>query len=121
MLSKPEVQFDDDVVLGAFRLLYDQWGTQEQHRYIDQIVGDLLREDRRGQLRETLRVYLEYGGAQRPTSERLGIHRNTLTYRMRQIREMLSLDPDDPTGGSGRSVAVPKAGAQTSAASRMPA
>jgi DNA-binding PucR family transcriptional regulator len=92
------VQFDDDVVLGAFRLLYDQWGTQQQHHYIDQIVGDLLREDRRGQLRETLRVYLEYGGAQRPTSEKLGIHRNTLTYRMRQIREMLSLDPDDPTG-----------------------
>jgi hypothetical protein len=106
MLSKPEVQFDDDVVLGAFRLLYDQWGTQQQHRYIDHIVGDLLREDRRGQLRETLRVYLEYGGAQRPTSEKLGIHRNTLTYRMRQIREMLSLDPDDPTGRLGLHLAL---------------
>lgn len=106
MLGKPEVQFDDDVVLGAFRLLYDQWGSTEQHRYIEHVVGELLREDRRGQLRETLRVYLEYGGAQRPTSERLGIHRNTLTYRMRQIREMLSLDPDDPTGRLGLHLAL---------------
>ena len=106
LLSRAEVQFDDDVVLGAFRLLYDQWGTPEQLRYVDQVVGDLLREDRRGQLRETLRVYLEYGGAQRPTSEKLGIHRNTLTYRMRQIREMLSLDPDDPTGRLGLHLAL---------------
>ena len=106
LLTKPEVQFDDEVALGAFRLLYDQWGTPEQVRYVDQVVGDLLREDRRGQLRETLRVYLEYGGAQRPTSEKLGIHRNTLTYRMRQIREMLALDPDDPTGRLGLHLAL---------------
>ena len=106
LLRRAEVQFDDDVVLGAFRLLYDQWGTPEQLRYVDQVVGDLLREDRRGQLRETLRVYLEYGGAQRPTSEKLGIHRNTLTYRMRQIREMLSLDPDDPPGRLGLHLAL---------------
>lgn len=106
MLSASEIQFDDDVRLGAFRLLYDQWGTPEQTRYIELVVGALLREDRRGQLRETLRVYLEYGGAQRPTSERLGIHRNTLTYRMRQIREMLTLDPDDPSGRLGLHLAL---------------
>jgi sugar diacid utilization regulator len=106
MVALNDVQFDDDVQLGAFRLLYDQWGTPEQHRYIEHVVGDLLREDRRGQLRETLLVYLQYGGAQRPTSERLGIHRNTLTYRMRQIREFLSLDPDDPTGRLGLHLAL---------------
>jgi hypothetical protein len=106
LLSRNEVQFDDDVQLGAFRLLYDQWGSPEQHRYIEHVVGDLLREDRRGQLRETLLVYLQHGGAQRPTSERLGIHRNTLTYRMRQIREFLSLDPDDPTGRLGLHLAL---------------
>ncbi len=106
MIEANEVHFDDDVQLGAFRLLYDQWGTPEQRRYIEHVVGDLLREDRRGQLRETLLVYLQHGGAQRATSERLGIHRNTLTYRMRQIREFLSLDPDDPTGRLGIHLAL---------------
>jgi DNA-binding PucR family transcriptional regulator len=94
------------VHLGAFRLLYDRWGTPELQRYVESLVGELLREDRRGLLRETLRTYLEYGGAQRPTSERLGIHRNTLTYRMRQIRTVLDIDPDDPRGRLGLHMAL---------------
>ncbi|MBA3275650.1 MAG: helix-turn-helix domain-containing protein [Chloroflexia bacterium] len=106
LLLRNEIQFDDNVHLGAFRLLYDRWGAPELHRYVDSLVGQLLREDRRGLLRETLRVYLEYGGAQRPTSERLGIHRNTLTYRMRQIRAVLDLDPDDPGGRLGLHLAL---------------
>ncbi len=106
LLLRNEVQFDDNVQLGAFRLLYDRWGAPDLHRYVDSLVGQLLREDRRGLLRETLRVYLEYGGAQRPTSERLGIHRNTLTYRMRQIRSVLDLDPDDPRGRLGLHLAL---------------
>ncbi len=106
LLLRNEVQFDDNIHLGAFRLLYDRWGAPDLHRYVDSLVGQLLREDRRGLLRETLRVYLEYGGAQRPTSERLGIHRNTLTYRMRQIRSVLDLDPDDPKGRLGLHLAL---------------
>lgn len=101
-----EVHFDDRVTLGAFRLLYDRWGTTDLQRYIDSLIGQLLREDRRGLLRETLRVYLEHGGAQRPTAERLGIHRNTLTYRLRQIRSVLDLDPDDPGSRLGLHIAL---------------
>jgi hypothetical protein len=101
-----EVHFDDRVTLGAFRLLYDRWGTNDLQRYVDSLIGQLLREDRRGLLRETLRVYLEHGGAQRPTAERLGIHRNTLTYRLRQIRAVLDLDPDDPGSRLGLHIAL---------------
>lgn len=101
-----EVHFDDRVTLGAFRLLYDRWGTVDLQRYVDSLIGHLLREDRRGLLRETLRVYLEHGGAQRPTAERLGIHRNTLTYRLRQIRAVLDLDPDDPGSRLGLHIAL---------------
>lgn len=101
-----EVHFNDRVTLGAFRLLYDRWGTVDLQLYIDNLVGRLLREDRRGLLRETLRVYLEHGGAQRPTAERLGIHRNTLTYRLRQIRSVLELDPDDPGSRLGLHIAL---------------
>ncbi len=106
LLSRHEILFDDNVHLGAFRLLYDRWGSPELHRYVESLVGGLLREDRRGLLRETLRVYLEYGGAQRPTAERLAIHRNTLTYRLRQIRSVLDIDPDDPKGRLGLHLAL---------------
>ena len=47
-------------------------------------------------LLETLRVYLEQGGSQRQTAEALGIHRNTLGYRLRQIRQALPVDLDAP-------------------------
>lgn len=106
LLARPEIHFEDHVHLGAFRLLYDRWGSPEMHRYVESLIGSLLREDRRGLLRETLRVYLEHGGAQRPTAERLGIHRNTLTYRLRQIRTVLDLDPDDPRSRLGLHLAL---------------
>jgi len=106
LLTRPEIHFDDNVHLGAFRLIYDRWGTPELHRYVDSLVGELLRKDRRGLLRETLRIYLEHGGAQRPTAEQLGIHRNTLTYRLRQIRTVLDLDPDDPKSRLGLHLAL---------------
>jgi purine catabolism regulator len=106
LLQRNEAMFDDYAHLGAFRLLYDRWGSPELHRYVESLVGALLREDRRGMLRETLRVYLEHGGAQRPTAERLGIHRNTLSYRLRQIRSVLAIDPDDPQGRLGLHLAL---------------
>lgn len=49
-----------------------------------------------GILIETLRVYLEQGGSQRQTADALGIHRNTLGYRLRQIRQLLTVDLDAP-------------------------
>lgn len=106
LLHGTELRFDDDAVLGAYALLFDRWGSASLSRYVDHLIGDLLREDRRGLLRETLRVYLEHGGAQRSTSDRLAIHRNTLTYRLRQIREVLHLDPDDPNARLGLHLAI---------------
>jgi DNA-binding PucR family transcriptional regulator len=64
--------------------------------YRDLHIGALVREDARGILQETLRVYLEQGGSQRQTAEVLGIHRNTLGYRLRQIRQVLTVDLDAP-------------------------
>jgi len=90
------VRFDDMARLGVMRLLYETWGTPILDEFVDTMIGELIREDRRGQLRETLRHYLAFGGTQRPTAEHLNIHRNTLTYRLRQIRSLLKVDPDDP-------------------------
>jgi hypothetical protein len=90
------VRADDLAHLGAVRLLFELWGTPLLAEYVETLVGALIREDRRGQLRSTLRAYLAYGGSQRLTAEHLGIHRNTLTYRLRQVRTLLPVDPDDP-------------------------
>jgi PucR family transcriptional regulator, purine catabolism regulatory protein len=96
LIAGPLVRFTDDVRLGMYRLLYDHWGTPALERYVEHLLGDLRREDRRGILLHTLRMFLENGGSQRPTAETLGIHRNTLGYRLRQIRSVLSADLDDP-------------------------
>jgi PucR family transcriptional regulator, purine catabolism regulatory protein len=96
LLPRAITRFDDDMALGAFRLLFDLWGTSLLEDYRDLHVGPLVREDTRGILLETLRVYLEQGGSQRQTAEALGIHRNTLGYRLRQIRQLLTADLDAP-------------------------
>lgn len=101
-----EIFFDRDHQLGPYRLLYEHWGTDRIPKYVESLIGDLIREDRRGLLRATLRAYLEFGGAQRLTAERLAIHRNTLTYRLRQIRSVLHADPDDPAMRLGLHLAL---------------
>ncbi len=45
---------------------------------------------------ETLRVYLEHERSQSKTAAALNLHRNTLTYRLQRIRELLSVDLEDP-------------------------
>lgn len=45
-------------------------------------------------LLETLRVWLEYGGAVQSCASRLGIHRNTLRYRLERIAQLSGLDLD---------------------------
>ncbi|MFD8633786.1 PucR family transcriptional regulator [Streptomyces sp. NPDC059533] len=46
-------------------------------------------------LRDTLRCFLEHGGSIPRTAGTLGIHRTSLYYRLRQIREITGLDLDD--------------------------
>ncbi|HWV34805.1 MAG TPA: helix-turn-helix domain-containing protein [Thermomicrobiales bacterium] len=105
-LPGPVGRFDSDPDLGLYRVLYPQWGASDLAAYCTALLGDLRREDRHGTLIETLRVFLEEGGSLRPAAERLGIHRNTLTYRMRQIRDVLDADLDSPRIRLGLQVAL---------------
>jgi purine catabolism regulator len=43
-----------------------------------------------------LRAFLESGGSQVDASQRLGIHRNTLAYRLRRIGDLIGRDLGDP-------------------------
>ena len=82
--------------VGVYRLLYGLWGSPDLTAFVDDALGELRRRDRRGTFRETLLAYLDTGGSQVETAARLGIHRNTLSYRLRQIAQLIGRNPDDP-------------------------
>ncbi len=84
----------DDV--GAFRLLYPLRDSRELREFVAEALGTLEGRDQRGTLRATLRAFLESGGSQVDASSRLGIHRNTLAYRLRRIGELIGRDVADP-------------------------
>lgn len=90
------VSFDSIDDIGAFQLLYPLRDTSELRTFVSEALGTLERRDQRGTLRETLRAYLETGGSHADASHRLGIHRNTLAYRLRRIGELIGRDVGDP-------------------------
>ena len=92
----PIIRFDSVDDLGAYRLLYRLWGTTDLTRFAAEALGDLPMRDRKGALRKTLLVYLETGGSHVDAAERLGIHRNTLAYRLKQIGLLTARNPTDP-------------------------
>jgi DNA-binding PucR family transcriptional regulator len=84
--------------LGPYALLYPLWGTPESRRFVAGILGDLPAHDTRhgGDLLPTLLAYLRHGGAAGDAAADLGIHRNTLAYRLRRIEELCGRSPLDP-------------------------
>jgi purine catabolism regulator len=88
--------FDRLSDVGVYRLLYGLWGNPALASYIEDALGELGSHDRRGTLRQTFRAYLDAGGSQTETATALGIHRNTLAYRLRQIAALTGRDPADP-------------------------
>jgi purine catabolism regulator len=63
------------------------------HRHL----GPLIEHDqaRGGELVETLKAYLE-AGEQQAAAKRLGIHPNTLRYRLDRVREISGVELEDP-------------------------
>jgi purine catabolism regulator len=49
-----------------------------------------------GQLLETVRAYLAHRGQWEAAGRELGVHRNSVRYRITQARELLGVDLDDP-------------------------
>ncbi|MBR8740733.1 PucR family transcriptional regulator [Nocardiopsis sp. MG754419] len=65
-------------------------------RLADDLLGPLDRQRNAAELLASLRAYLAASGRWDAASESLGVHRHTLRYRMRRIRELLTVDLDDP-------------------------
>lgn len=94
--TRRAASFDSVDDVGAMRLLYHLRETRELRAFVSQALGGLEQRDQRGTLRQTLRAFLESGGSQVDASHRLGIHRNTLAYRLRRIGELVGRDVADP-------------------------
>jgi purine catabolism regulator len=90
------MRFDRVVDVGVYRLLYPLWGSPELDAFAADALGKLLTADRRGTLRATLLAYLEAGGSQVEAAARLGVHRNTLSYRLKQIGTLTGAEPINP-------------------------
>ncbi|WP_431247892.1 PucR family transcriptional regulator [Leifsonia xyli] len=77
-------------------------------RFIDEWLGVLIDHDlqHHTDLVRTLTAYLDSGGNYDRTSAALVIHRSTLRYRLRRIRELCGLDINDPEAHLNLHIAV---------------
>ena len=87
--------FDD---LGIYRILAELEDTSSLDRFVREWLGLLLDYDetKGAGLVPTLTQYLECGRSYDLTAEALSVHRNTLKYRLRRIREISGQDLRDP-------------------------
>ncbi|MGH2347381.1 MAG: PucR family transcriptional regulator [Chloroflexota bacterium] len=86
------IHYDD---LGIHRLLF---AMREQEEMITPALGRLVAHDTQHKTEyvRTLAAYFAAMGRLRNAAARLGIHRNTLEYRMARIEEVAATDLDDP-------------------------
>ncbi len=96
LIDGETMRFDRVADVGVYRLLYPLWGLPELDAFAADALGKLLTADRRGTLRSTLLAYLEAGGSQVEAAARLGVHRNTLSYRLKQIGTLTGAEPINP-------------------------
>ena len=94
-LGSSVVSFDD---LGVFEMLADVKDPDTIRRFVRRWLGALLDYDeiRRAELVPTLSAYLEGGQNYGHAAHTLGVHRNTLRYRLRRITEISGHDLGDP-------------------------
>jgi PucR C-terminal helix-turn-helix domain/GGDEF-like domain len=84
--------------VGMPPLLVDWLGTRAAQESMQRLLEPLLRDPARGDTAiRTLQVWLDERGSLARAGERLHLHKNAVSYRMRQIREQLAdIDLDDP-------------------------
>lgn len=84
--------------LGLHRFLYGWFDSPRSRSLAQDFLQPLLSDDTQGrrQLLTTLRAYLEARGRISVAAKQLGIHRNSLRYRLERIQELLNVDLDDP-------------------------
>ena len=83
--------------LGVYRLIYAAEHLPELNDLYSQTLGLLIAYDRQNTagLVGTLDAFFAANGSPKEAAERLGVHRNTVLYRLDRIREITGYDLDD--------------------------
>lgn len=83
------------LTLNRYRLPVMLWRHRNDDA-LDELLNPLrkvLAKDSNGQLLATLRSWCEHDGQSQACADALGIHRNSLRYRMERIAELSGVDP----------------------------
>ena len=94
--------------LGAFRLLLEVQSPEALSRFVTELLGPLLEyaQSRDTPLLETLEALSAARWVRRAASRNLGIHINSMTYRVERIEALTGLQLDDPETRVAISIAL---------------
>ncbi|WP_369255355.1 helix-turn-helix domain-containing protein [Geodermatophilus amargosae] len=82
--------------LGVLRLLATAASQSELLGFARDLLVPLMAHDRetQGDLVSTLRCFLDHGGQVRNTAKALGVHENTVRYRLARVSKLSFVDPE---------------------------
>jgi sugar diacid utilization regulator/putative methionine-R-sulfoxide reductase with GAF domain len=94
--------------LGAFRLLLEVQSPDALRRFVNELLGPLLQyaQSRDTPLLETLEALSAARWVRRAAARHLGIHINSMTYRVERIQSLTGLQLDDPETRVAISIAL---------------
>src|SRR2546425_5391794 len=94
--------------LGAFRLLLEVQSPDALRRFVEELLGTLLKyaQSRDTPLLETLEALSAARWIRRAASRNLGIHINSMSYRVERIESLTGLQLDDPETRVAISIAL---------------
>ena len=84
--------------LGAFRLLLEVQSPEVLRGFVEEVLGPLLKysESRETPLLQTLEALVASRWVRRAAARKLGIHINSMSYRVERIQALSGLSADDP-------------------------
>jgi hypothetical protein len=88
------VQHVDD--MGIRRILLSWYSSDGFADFAHTLLAPLLGQTNGAELIRTLEAYLDCQSSATDTAARLGVHRNTVLHRVERLRQLLSVDFDDP-------------------------
>jgi sugar diacid utilization regulator/GAF domain-containing protein len=94
--------------LGAFRLLLEVQSPEALRRFVEELLGPLLQyaQSRDTPLLETLEALSAKRWIRRAAARHLGIHINSMSYRVERIQSLTGLSLDDPETRVAISIAL---------------
>src|SRR6202521_2838312 len=94
--------------LGAFRLLLEVQSPDALRRFVNELLGTLLTyaQSRDTPLLETLEALAAARWVRRAASRQLGIHINSMSYRVERIQTLTGLQLDEPETRVAISIAL---------------